>query len=86
MCQVNARNRGRCYYRFTTLERKRYRVCAFCGHRSPARARRRCPELAMPAPNWFASLTRPATDSEYKRRARELRIQTGVGAGNQGFS
>lgn len=76
MCQIGARRNGTHYLRFRSIERKIYRVCAFCGQRAEGYAAMRlpCPAMQPGAGNWFTELERPATRDEYEVRARELGV------------
>ncbi len=76
MCQIGSRRSGTHYLRFRSIERKLYRVCAFCGHRAEGYAAMRltCPALQPGRGNWFTRIERPASPDEYGIRAAELGV------------
>ena len=58
------------------MERKIYRVCAFCGQRAEGYGAMQlpCPAMQPGAGNWFTELKRPATREEYEIRAQDLGV------------
>lgn len=78
MCQIQARNSRTCFFRWRSTERKTYYVCAFCGRRAASRNRNlHCRAFDEPDRDWFNALERPATQTEYDARARQLGVQHG---------
>ncbi len=76
MCQIGSKRSGTHYLRFRSMERKIYRVRAFCGHRfhSYAAMRLPCPAMQPGQGNWFTQIPWPASPDEYAVRAAELGV------------